>query len=75
MMCDMKAFNVELSSVKCNLNPTNYINTTVLVMWNVAGTHTCTQLHAHRQSNQSPEEKRCVLREELNDVMEDIYLL
>ena len=47
-----------------NLNPTNYINTTALVMWNVAGTHTHThetngtQLHAHRQSNQSPEENR-----------------
>ena len=49
------------------------------VMWNVAGTHTHetngTQLHAHRQSNQSPEEKRWVPRAELNDTMEDIYLL
>ena len=34
-----------------------------------------TQLHAHRPSNQSPEEKRWVLRAELNDVTEDIYLL
>ena len=33
-----------------------------------------TQLHAHRQSNQSPEEKRWVLRAELNTT-EDIYLL
>ena len=31
--------------VKCNLNPTNYISTTALVMWNVAGTHT----HAWKQ--------------------------
>ena len=41
--------------MKCNLNPTNHINTTAPVMWNVARTHTQetngTQLHAHRQSN------------------------
>ena len=40
--------------------PTNYINTAALVMWNVAGTHThetITQFHAHRQSNQSRGEK------------------
>ena len=63
--------------MKCNLNPTKYINTTALVMWNVAGTHTRmkamtlnfthtgkasrvqsngTQLHAHRQSKQSPKQ-------------------
>ena len=54
-MCDVKTFNVVWSSVKCNLNPTNYINTTEPVMWNVSGhTHETsgTQLHAHRQSNQ-----------------------
>ena len=68
--------------MKCNLNPTNYMKTTALVMWNVARTsHTHThetngtQLHAHSQSNQSPEEKRCVLRADLNDATEDIYLL
>ena len=33
--------------MKCNLNPTTFINTTAPVMWNVAE-HT----HAHRQSNQ-----------------------
>ena len=33
-----------------------------------------TQLHAHRQSKQSPEEKWWVLRAELNTT-EDIYLL
>ena len=33
--------------MKCNLNPTNYINTTALVMWNVAGTHTHTKAKAH----------------------------
>ena len=33
--------------MKCNLNPTNYINTTALVMWNVAGTHTRTKPMAH----------------------------
>ena len=67
------------SSVKCNLNPTNYIHTTALVMWNVAGTHTRTsngiQLHAHRQSKLSPEEKMWVLRADLNAPTEDIYLL
>ena len=45
----------------------------------VRNTHTHetngTQLHAHRQSNQSPEEKRWVLRAELNDTGEDMYLL
>ena len=48
------------------------------MVWNVAGTHTNetngTQLHAHRQSNQSPEEKRWVLWAELNDTTEDIYI-
>ena len=34
-----------------------------------------TQLHARRQSNQSPEEKRWVLRAELKDTTEDMYLL
>ena len=34
-----------------------------------------TQLHAHKQSIESPEEKRWVLGAELNDVTEDIYLL
>ena len=33
--------------MKCNLNPTNYINTTAPEMWNVAGTHTCTKPMAH----------------------------
>ena len=65
--------------MQCNLNPTNYVNTTALVMWNVAGTHTHetnSTLHAHKPSNQSPEEKRWVLRAELNDTgAEDIYLL
>ena len=65
--------------MKCNFKPTYYINTTALVMWNVAGTHTHEtkgiQLHAHRQSNQSPEEKMWVLRAELNDTTEDTYLL
>ena len=69
-----------MSSVKCKLNPTKHINTTALVMWNVAGTHTqthesnCTQLHAHRQSNQSAEEKRWVLRADLNDTTGGRYL-
>ena len=49
-----------------NLNPTNYINTTAPVMWNVAGTHTHepndAKLHAY---NHSPEEKRWVLGAEL----------
>ena len=68
--------------MKCNLNPTNYINSKhystcdVECGWN---THTHetngTQLHAHRQCNQSPEEKRLVLRAELNDTTKDIYLL
>ena len=44
---------VEQCDVKCNMNPTNYINITALVVWNVARTHTHetngTQLHAHRQ--------------------------
>ena len=47
MMCDVKMFNVVWSSVKCKLNPTKYINTTALVMWNVAGTHTRTKPMAH----------------------------
>ena len=70
---------VESSSMKCNLNPTNYIHYSTCDVecgWN---THTHeskgTQLHAHRQSNQSPEEKRWVLRAELKDTTEDIYLL
>ena len=46
MMCDVKTFNV-VCDVKCNLNPTNYINTAALVMWNVAGTHTCMKPMAH----------------------------
>ena len=46
MMCDVKMFNVVWSSVKCKLNPTKYINTTALVMWNVAGTHTRTKAMA-----------------------------
>ena len=78
MMCDVKTFNVVWRSVKCNLNHTNYINTRALVRWNVAGTHTHTKamaLHAHRQSKQRPEEKRWVLRADLNDATEDIYLL
>ena len=56
--------------MKCNLNPTNYINTAALVMWNVAGTHTRTKPVAHNFTHTgkviSPEEKRCVLRTELN---------
>ena len=36
-----------MSSVKCKLNPTKHINTTALVMWNVAGTHTHTKPMAH----------------------------
>ena len=46
-------------------------------MWNVAGTHTHetndTQLHAHMQSNRSPEEKRWILRADLKGTTEDIY--
>ena len=53
MMCDVKTFNVELSSVKCNLNPTNYINTTALVMWNVAGTDTRTKATTHKFTHTS----------------------
>ena len=68
-----------MSNVKCNLNPTNYINTTALVMWNVAGTHTHTKAMAlnftHTGKVISPEEKRWVLRADLNDATEDIYLL
>ena len=62
--------------MKCNLNPTNYINTTALVMWNVSGTHTRTKPMGHNfthSGNQSPEAKRWVLRADLNDTMEDIY--
>ena len=33
-----------------------------------------TQLHAHRQSNRSPEEKRWVLRAELNDSTDGRYI-
>ena len=33
--------------MKCSLNPTNYINTAALVMWNVSGTHTRTKPMAH----------------------------
>ena len=55
------------------------INTTALMMWNVAGnTHThetnSTRLHIHRQSDRSSGEKRWVLRADLN-TMEDTYLL
>ena len=53
--------------MKCNLNPTNYINTY----------STCDVecgRNTHRQSN-SPDEKRWVLRADLKDTTEDIYLL
>ena len=61
MMCGVKTFVVwrrVVCNIKCNLNPTNYINTTTLVMWNLEHTHTHThktngtQLHTHRQSSQ-----------------------
>ena len=81
MMCYVKTFNVVWSSVIWNAIWTLLItNTTAPVMWNVAGTHTDkhetndTQLHAHGQSNQSPEEKRWVLRTELKDTTEDVYI-
>ena len=67
--------------MKCKLNPTNYVNTTAPVMWNVSGTHTRrTKPMAHNFTHtgkviKSPEEKRWVLSAELNDVTEDIYLL
>ena len=64
--------------MKCNLNPTNYINSTAPEMRNVAGIHTRTKPMAHNfthTGNQSPKEKRWVLRAELNDTREDIYLL
>ena len=76
MMCDVKTFNVVWSSVKCNLNPTNYSTCDVECGRN---THTHEsngiQLHAHRQSKLSPEEKMWVLRADLNAPTEDIYLL
>ena len=57
--------------MKCNLNPTNYINITSTVMWNVVGTRTRMKPIAHfthtRKIIKSPEEKRWVLRAELND--------
>ena len=43
----------------------------------MAGTHTHetnSTLHAHKQSNQSPEEKRWVLRAELNDTRDGRYI-
>ena len=64
--------------MKCNLNPTNYINTKALVIWNVTRTHTGMKPMAHNfthTGNQSAEEKRWVLREDLNDTTEDVYLL
>ena len=65
-----------MCDVKCNLNP-NYVNTTALVMWNVAETHTRTKPMAHNfthtgKANKNPEEKRWVLRADLNDAMEDL---
>ena len=61
MMCDVKTFNVVWSSAKCNLNPTNYINTTEPVMWNVSG-HTRTKPVAHNFTHTgkviNPEENR-----------------
>ena len=66
--------------MKCNLNPTNYINTTALVMWNVAGTHTRTKPMVPNFTHtgkviKSPEEKMWVLRADLKDTREDIHLL
>ena len=47
--------------MKCNLNPTNYINTTEPVMWNVSG-HTRTKPVAHNFTHTgkviNPEENR-----------------
>ena len=64
--------------MKCNLNPTNYI-LTALVMLNVAGTHTrtkpITRNFTHTGKVISPKEKMWVLRADLNDATEDIYLL
>ena len=81
MVCDVKMFNcgVGSSSVRCNLNPTNYKHYSACNVECGRNTHTHesndTQLHAHRQSKQSPEEKRWLLRADSNDATGDIYLL
>ena len=67
-MCDEKTVVWSgPSSVKCNLNPTNYINTTALGDVECGrNTHTHetngTQLHAHRQRNQSPHYRRYIYK-------------
>ena len=65
--------------MKCILNPKlhKHFSTRHVECGRNTRTHETngTQLHAHRQSNQSPGEKRWVLRAELNDTGEDIYWL
>ena len=63
--------------MKCNLSPTNYINTTALVMWNVASTHTSMKPMAHNLTHtgkvvKSAEENRWVLRADFNDATENL---
>ena len=77
MTCDAE---LELCDVKCNLNPTNYINTAALVMWNVAGTHTRTKPMAHNFTHTGKvirvqRRKGWVLWAELNTTENTIYLL
>ena len=76
-MCDVKFFNVVWNWVVWNAN------WTLLSTYDVEcgrNTHTQThesngtQLHAHRQSNQSAEEKRWALRADLNDTTGGRYL-
>ena len=68
MWCENVSCGVEWSRVKSNLNPTNYINTTALAMWNVVGTpctHARNQWHTISRTQakyRSPEKKRWVLR-------------
>ena len=60
--------------MKCNLNPTNYTCDVECGRNTLTHETNGTQLHAHRQSNQSAEEKRWVLRADLNDTTEDLFL-
>ena len=59
------------------MNPTNYVNTTAPVMWNVAGTHTRTKPIAHFTHTGKVirvQVKRWVLRAELNDTTDGRYI-
>ena len=78
--CDVKIFWCDVCDVKCNLNPTNCINTTALVICNVAGTHTRMKRIAHNFTHTSKVIRVQMriggcLRAELNDATDDIYLL